>query len=317
MLWRVRTGFAGVALIGMMQHRHSRIYSDAMQHQKPGSFFIKPKLEQEWKQIRFSTSIALRMCYLGCLYVPTMMLFPIWYFMNRNRFSEDQYSMWWLKLFRFCLEQSGPLYIKLGQWLSSRTDILPLRVCQVFATLQSSVQPHALEHTHLLIENDLGASIGSLFDEFDPVPIGVGAVAQVYKAKLKNSQQKVAIKVLHPHVRDILEMDFVLLNFMGRFLHSLPIGLQYLGIPQEIKTFERMMMLQTDLLVEGANLGVFQRNFTSNQNVQFPKWIKQYSTKEVLIETYMEGCPLQKFLEFESSPFDHWIAETGFQAFVV
>jgi aarF domain-containing kinase len=179
------------------------------------------------------------------------------------------------------------------------------------------VRPHALEYTRFLIEGTTGASFDSLFDDFDPNPIGVGAVAQVHKAKLKDSQQKVAIKVLHPHVKQILEMDFFILNCVGSIVHALPFGFQYLGIPQEIKTFEKMMMLQTDLQLEGANLSVFRRNFASNQHIRFPEWVQLHSTQELLVEEYMDGVSLRKFLEFDSSPFDQQIAEIGFHAFAV
>jgi aarF domain-containing kinase len=259
-------------------------------------------VDKTWiTQTKFGLRICGRIAYLGYLYLPLFCAFPIWYATNNK-------SDWWLRWLRHCLENSGPMYIKFGQWISSRSDILPLWVCQVFVHLQSSVKPHSFKYTKYVIESTCFESIDELFAEFDQVPVGVGAVAQVHTAVLKKTQEKVAIKVLHPNVREILELDFCILERIGSWIDALPIGFQYLGIVQEIQTFKKMMLLQTDLRVEGSNL--------VNEHLTFPNYLERYSSKNILVESFINGVLLQKFLQFNETPYHPWIAYHGLAAFV-
>ncbi|KAJ3185314.1 hypothetical protein HDU85_001364 [Gaertneriomyces sp. JEL0708] len=247
------------------------------------------------------------------------MTFPVWYLKNRRRLEQGgtgrdgPIRLWWVHLLGWTLEQSGVLFIKLGQWASSRSDLLPIAICSVLSNLQNRVKPHSFNHTKALVEGLCGVSLSEAFTEFDEVPVGVGAVAQVYRARLPFDDQECAVKVLHPGVEDEIAVDLALAGLFGKLLDRLP-SARYLSIPEEIDTFAKMMWNQLDLTVEANNLIGFAAHFESERNISFPRPILY--NKNVLVETFHHGLLLRTFLENGPTPYDRQIAQIGVSAFL-
>jgi aarF domain-containing kinase len=147
-------------------------------------------------------------------------------------------------------------------------------------------------------------------------PIGVGAIAQVYRGTLLKSQKQVAVKVLHPGVAELIQNDLTLLHFMASCVHAIP-GLQWLSFPDEVNTFGRMMMAQLDLRNEVRNLDLFQTRFHDRPGIRFPKPFKRYQKQSVLIEEYISGVPIHQFLTLGPSVYDSDLAAFGFESFLV
>jgi aarF domain-containing kinase len=252
--------------------------------------------------------LAMRTMHLTTIFLPLGLLFPFWYL-----FNTDFKSTWWLKLVRKALEHLGPLFIKLGQWVSCKTDTFPPKVCEEFANLQSKIKPHSIEFTNRVIQDASGKSIEEIFSAFDPVPIGVGSVAQVYKGVLCSTGDEVAVKVLHPLVEKQILLDLAILESFGSILHRLPFfNLQYLGIPQEIKTFHEMLLKQTDLRIEKKNLEKFKYNFKDEELLTIPTVLApDLNTNELLIESLEPGLTLHSFLINGPTAYDAYIAEKG------
>ncbi|KAH9263631.1 hypothetical protein BASA83_012979 [Batrachochytrium salamandrivorans] len=129
--------------------------------------------------------------------------------------------MWWVDWLVWTIEMSGPTFTKLGQWASSRADLLPPFMCQALSRLQANIKPHSMSHSRHLIESSFGESLEELFVRFDPIPIGCGSVAQVHYAELRtpgtadgscSPKKTCVVKVIHPLVRELISLDLAILS---------------------------------------------------------------------------------------------------------
>jgi aarF domain-containing kinase len=220
------------------------------------------------------------------------------------------------------------------------------------STLHSHAPAHSLETTKRIIEKAFdGRRFDDIFEEFDETPLGVGAIAQAYKAKLKpeltapqeeylelepsNLRQRikknvdvtlksspsrvpsshVAIKVLHPKIERIVRRDLKIMAFFAAIINVIP-TMEWLSFPDEVEQFGEMMRLQLDLRIEAANLTLFRQHFKSRPTAWFPYPYSQYTTREVLIEEFAQGIPLEAFLRNGGGVFQKDIANEGLDAFL-
>ena len=225
--------------------------------------------------------------------------------------------------------------------------------------LHSNASAHSLKQTKEIITRAFkGLKFEEIFDEFIEEPLGVGAMAQVYKAKLSkdlidngnghcgdnnNSRRMlnlksalelvhlkekdfelspsswVVVKVLHPTARRTVERDLEIMKFFAVIISWLP-NMEWLSLPQEVDTFGKMMMLQLDLQIEADNLLVFRDNFHGRRDVVFPKPYIDYSSKEVLVEEYIEGIPMRELLhqakEGGRGLFEKEVSDIGLDVFL-
>ncbi|KAJ3305732.1 hypothetical protein HDV03_001140 [Kappamyces sp. JEL0829] len=265
----------------------------------------------------FVARILSRMVVLAFLFAPCAVSFPIWYLAVRHDLQLDRppKKVWWVNYFIWTLEVAGPTWIKIGQWASSRIDLFPGWFCHALSKLQTNVSPHSFYHTRHIVESALGQKLESVFDEFGHRPIGVGAVAQVYKARLKGSEQEVAVKVLHPNVRSLVELDLTIMYSAARIIEVLVPESHWVSFPEEVHTFGTMMHQQLDLMVEAKNLEKFKTNFADWPSVDFPG-PSHPSYRDVLIETWLDGIPMNTFLRWKNSCFDREIAKIGLTSFL-
>ena len=277
------------------------------------------KMHQPSGIILFSRSLQ-----LGFLFAPSLILFPFWHI--HRRFVNHK-SLWWIKLFVKTLHLAGPVYIKLGQWLSTRSDLVPPDICTQLATLQSKCIPHSYEYSKSRVENLLKSKEGDIKYQLqmEEVPAGVGAMAQVHRGILfyphsPHSNQTVAIKVLHPSVEKKLGTDLAFISVIGGWLSYLLPGSSYLGIIEEVESFVNMLQAQTRLDREAHNLQRFHKNFKDDKDklrVEFPQPLYNLVDGHVLIESFHKGVPLQEIIELQGTAFDSSIAETGVKIIAV
>ncbi|KAI8930017.1 ABC1 family-domain-containing protein [Entophlyctis helioformis] len=239
--------------------------------------------------------------------------------------SDSDMRLWWLHLAVSALQRCGPMYIKFGQWISSRTDILPPTVCKVFSKLQSNVTPHSFAVTRETVERDLlrGDKLETVFEWFEETPVGTGAVAQVHRAKLRNipslgshAGQEVAVKVLHPNVESLIQADLGVLALVGSILSAVP-GADLMSVTEEIELFGRMIERQLDLRIEAANLDRFAFNFgKSNPGVFLPVAVRPLVAARAMVETFVHGIPLRTIIERGPTVFDERVAVVGLRSFL-
>ncbi|CAO1633674.1 unnamed protein product [Sympodiomycopsis kandeliae] len=269
---------------------------------------------------------------------------------NQDRWG----AIWWFNFLVKQMERAGPTFIKLAQWAGSRQDLFPESLCERLGKLHSNGKPHSLRYTKRVIERVFGRKFDDIFVEFKQEPLGIGAVAQVYKAKLRPDvippgqqqrsrgrsrsrskaqvvvQQKVtsaettaavpdtsvAIKILHPKVHRTIARDIRIMKFFANLINAFP-GAEWLSFPEEVEVFAGMMFSQLDLRNEAKNLLRFETNFsTRKEAISFPGPLSQFSTKELLIEQYEDALPLKHFLRNGGAGFDHRIATLGLDTFL-
>ena len=219
------------------------------------------------------------------------------------------------------------------------------------SSLHSNAPAHSLHDTKRTIRKAFNnLPFEDIFEEFQEEPLGVGAIAQVYKAKLKpslaNSTQElgqgpitlskkvrknvdvlmksspqrvpssyVAIKVLHPRVEKIIHRDLRIMSFFASLIDFIP-TMHWLSFPDEVQQFGEMMKLQLDLRIEATNLVMFRRKFDSRTTAWFPYPYLDYTTREVLVEEFAQGIPLDTFLKIGGGVYQHEIANEGLDAFL-
>ncbi|TFY83545.1 hypothetical protein EWM64_g457 [Hericium alpestre] len=270
--------------------------------------------------------------------------------MPDKRLHGDKWgAVWWYDLLVVQMERAGPAFVKLAQWAASRADLFPELLCDRLGKLHSRVTPHALKHTKKVIERVFQRPFAEVFEEFNEIPIGTGAIAQVYKAILKVDllppsyfdpkrtpksgpgalapsiipdakpsvpTAAVAVKVLHPRVNKLIARDLAIMHIFADVITLVP-GMEWVSLPEEVDVFGRMMHEQLDLRIEADNLVTFEHNFlTKKEPITFPRPLRTWSTQDILIEEYQNAVPLEMFLKNGGGPFDSQLAELGLDAFL-
>ncbi len=192
----------------------------------------------------------------------------------------------------------GPVYIKLGQWLSSRADILPQPYLEELAKLQDEVPPAPFEQVRPIIENDLGP-IDRIFDFIDKNPISGASLGQVYRAKIK--EKDVIVKIKRPRIEQVVEQDIKVLKkiipFAMKFVDP---NLRYSAeamLAQFIETIHEEM----DYRIESQNLKTIRRNLSSYPKVIIPAVMDGYSSKNVLTMEYIPGIKITNVEELDEA----------------
>ncbi|KAF2147760.1 ABC1-domain-containing protein [Myriangium duriaei CBS 260.36] len=295
---------------------------------------------------------AIRLGHLIIIFVPVIITIPaIWIGARcKDKDNERAGTLWWYGFLVRSMERAGAAFIKLGQWAASRTDIFPTQLCMIMSALHSNAPAHSLKVSKKTIERAFGMKFEDIFDEFQEKPLGVGAIAQVYKAKLKpdlvvsedpdiahetSALQKmrknidttlkstpqrtpstyVAIKVLHPKIERIVRRDLKIMSVFAHIINAIP-TMEWLSFPDEVTQFGEMMRLQLDLRIESANLSRFRKNFADRTTAWFPYPYTQYTTRQVLVEEFAHGIPLEHFLQNGGGPYQKEIADEGLDAFL-
>lgn len=189
---------------------------------------------------------------------------------------------------RETLEQLGPIFIKFGQALSTRPDILPEDMMVELSKLRDSVPPFSGEQAIEILEQTYGQSPYLLFDGFDVLPLASASIAQVHTAYLKTGES-VVIKILRPNIRKIIDRDLAILKKMAAMLDRHWWGSKYLKPKDLVAEFERNLLDELDLQREAANATQLKRNFQDSSLLYVPKIHWDYVRKNVLVLERIHG----------------------------
>ncbi len=196
--------------------------------------------------------------------------------------------------FRMLLEQLGPSFVKLGQILSMRPDLLPHDIIDELSRLQNRVTPVAWETMSRRLRDSLGPDYMQRFSEFDTTPVASASIAQVYVARLKTGE-KVAVKVVRPGTEKIFRDDLVILEHLASLAHThIPESRQW-NLEGIIAQFRGSLHHELDLRHEGRNADIFRNNFQDDSKIYVPKIYWNHSTDKVLVMEFVEGSPLSDF----------------------
>ena len=186
----------------------------------------------------------------------------------------------------------GPCFIKLGQALSTRPDLVRQDWLTELTNLQDNLPPFDHKIALKLIEEELGAPADELFDQFPDNPIASASLGQVYKAKTKNNTY-LAVKVQRPNLYFFIRRDVVILRFLATFFSPfLPLNIG-VGIGEIIDEFGKALFDEIDYEKEGQNALKFADLFKENPNVFIPKLEKQFSSKRIITTSWIDGVKLR------------------------
>ncbi len=194
---------------------------------------------------------------------------------------------------RLALEELGPTFIKFGQMLSSRRDLITDDYYEELCKLQDSVPPFPTQEARDIIETELGASIEKLFFGFDDQPIAGASIAQVYHARLLD-ETEVAVKVQRPDLLKLIEQDTAILMDFSSFLerHVAEIaGLNPRGIVQE---FIAALYKEMDFKNEASNAERFREQFDGNPNIIVPRIYRHLTTSKVVVMDFLKGARVNR-----------------------
>lgn len=197
------------------------------------------------------------------------------------------------KRLRLALETLGPIFIKLGQTLSTRPDLLPEDIVEELSLLQDRVTPFDSDVAIAHITKELGASPDSIFSSFDRTPIASASVAQVYLATL-HSGQNVAVKVLRPDVQHRVGRDIQLMRTMASWCENLWPDARRLRLIDVVNEFDKTLHDELDLLREAASCSQFKRNFANSPLLIVPEIYWEYCTPSVMVMQQISGIPISQ-----------------------
>ncbi len=193
----------------------------------------------------------------------------------------------WARI-RMVLEELGPTFIKFGQIMSNRPDILPQSLLTELEKLQDSVPPMSNEEAMKMIEQELGKPIAELFKIFEIKPIASASIAQVYKAELF-SGEKVAVKVQRTGIQKNIEIDLEIMFHLSHLMEKHIPEMEILNPVEVVKEFERSISKEIDFNIEASHIKRFARNFQTDLSIYIPEVYTDYSTKKILTMEFIHG----------------------------
>ncbi|KQQ86589.1 ubiquinone biosynthesis regulatory protein kinase UbiB [Massilia sp. Leaf139] len=194
---------------------------------------------------------------------------------------------------RLALEELGPIFIKFGQVLSTRRDLMPPDIADELALLQDRVPPFPSELAIAQITASLGAHPDQLFASFDPVPVASASIAQVHFATLKNGKQ-VAVKVLRPGMKKTIDEDVALMHLATGLLERVWAESRRLKPREVVAEFDKYLHDELDLMREAANASQLRRNFADSELLMVPEMYWDYCSSSVIVMERMNGIPVSQ-----------------------
>ncbi|QEY24945.1 ubiquinone biosynthesis regulatory protein kinase UbiB [Neisseria animalis] len=216
---------------------------------------------------------------------------------------------------RLALESLGPIFIKFGQVLSTRPDLIPHPYAVELAKLQDKVPPFDAQLSRTQIEKSLGRAIGDLYAEFETEPVASASIAQVHKARLY-SGETVAVKVLRPNLVPVIEQDLALMRFGAAWIERLFADGKRLKPREVVAEFDKYLHDELDLMREAANASQLYRNFQNSDMLIVPKVFYDYCSQDVLTIEWMDGTPVSDVATLKSGGIDlEKLADYGVEIF--
>jgi predicted unusual protein kinase regulating ubiquinone biosynthesis (AarF/ABC1/UbiB family) len=214
------------------------------------------------------------------------------------------------------LERLGPTFVKLGQLLSSRADLLPERYLKPLSRLQDRVKPFPYQDVEFIIETELRTKINKAFSHFEPEPLAAASLGQVHRAALHDGRP-VVVKVQRPNIARQIEEDFAALEEIARFLNRhTKFGRQY-QLLRILNEFESTLLHELDYRREAANLVALGRNLREFKRIQVPQPILDYTTGKILTMEYVEGRKITELTPLARLDLDgRALAEELFRAYL-
>jgi len=215
---------------------------------------------------------------------------------------------------RLALEELGPTFVKLGQILSLRPDLVPPDIAGELRKLQDEAPPFPFSEVRAQIETEFGRPLTAVFQEFEEKPLAAASLAQVHRARTREGES-VAVKIQRPGIREVIEADLDILFELAILAERhLPDGELYDPVGA-VEEFARTIREELDFTREGRHMEIFKHNFAGDETIYVPKVHWEYTTPHVLVMEYIEGIKISDLARLEGAGLDRKvIARNGARA---
>ncbi|MDP6138741.1 MAG: AarF/ABC1/UbiB kinase family protein [Candidatus Woesearchaeota archaeon] len=218
------------------------------------------------------------------------------------------------KRLRLTLERLGPTFIKFGQVLSVRPDLIPKSYTKELEKLQDKVPQFSYAVAKQQIKKELGKDINEIFTKFEKKPIACASISQVHKATLKNNK-KVAVKIQRPNVREIMETDVEIMFYVAKLLEKHMPKIRKFNPTTIIEEFSKWTEKELDFKREAINAKRFARNFSRDNTVKIPEIYDEFTTNRILVMDFIDGTELHNIKQIKSKKINLTpLIEHGFNA---
>ena len=186
------------------------------------------------------------------------------------------------------LERLGPTFIKLGQLLSTRADLLPGPHLEALSRLQDQIEPFPFDDVERIVSGELGVRISKAFADFDPVPLAAASLSQVHRASMRDGRD-VVVKVQRPDIRELIVGDLEALGEMAHFLDQhTELGRRY-EFDNMLVNLRKSLLRELDFTIEANNLHTIGENLAEFENIVVPEPVDDFTTTRVLTMEYISG----------------------------
>jgi ubiquinone biosynthesis protein len=245
------------------------------------------------------------------LYSPLRFLFilspGVWFARQRSASRGER--------LRLALEELGPIFVKFGQAVSTRRDLLPTDIADELAKLQDRVPPFPGSEARALIEHEYGRPVTEVFAEFDETPLAAASIAQVHTARLHGGEE-VVVKVLRPGMRAVIERDLEVLHALAELAQRYWSQGARLRPREIVDEYQKTILDELDLMREAANASQLKRNFAGSDLLYVPEVYWDYCRTDVMVMERIHGVPISDMASLKASGANiALLAENGVRIF--
>ena len=216
---------------------------------------------------------------------------------------------------RSVLEDLGPIYVKFGQLLSTRRDMLSDDIAVELTKLQDKVPPFSGSIAKQIIERALGNKIDEIFLEFDETPLASASVAQVHAATLQDGRAMI-VKVIRPEIKKVIGRDLGIIHILAGMLEKYSAAARRLKPTSVVEEFEKTLYDELDLMREAACASELRRNFSDSEVLYIPEVVWELTVRDVMVMERVSGIPISDVPALERAGVDlKWLAECGVEIF--
>jgi ubiquinone biosynthesis protein len=204
---------------------------------------------------------------------------------------------------RMAFEELGPTFVKLGQVLSQRPDLIPKDFIVEFKKLQDQVPSLGFEEIEKVLQEQFGRDYLKIFKSVEAQPLGAASIAQVHRARLADDS-RVVIKVQRPGIEEVIHEDLGILTLLAELLDRYVPEARIYNPRGIVEEFAKSLEQETNFVVEGNNIQRFARNFAADPDIKIPRVYTEYTGRKVLVMEELEGIPLSHSENFEPAGLD-------------
>lgn len=205
---------------------------------------------------------------------------------------------------REILEDLGPTYVKLGQIMSMRSDVLPEEYCRELTSLRTQVRPVEFHQMKDLLEQELGAPVSQVFSSLDEKPLGSASIAQVHRGRLQSGEE-VVVKIQRPNIHEIMAEDIALMRKAAGMMNLAMQTKDIVDFRSIIEEMWKTTQEEMDFQKEAANLELFAENQKDIVYITSPKVYREYTTSKVLTMSYIGGLQIDRLEELRALGYDN------------